>query len=264
MSNVYSTIRVQTANAIATVSLARVDHHNAFDQMMIRELTVAFTTLNERHDLAAVVLRGEGKSFCSGADLGYMKAQSAFTGEENETDADRLFSMFWALRSCPHPLIGRVHGNVMGGGLGLMAVCDVVAAVEGTKFCFTEVKLGLAPAVISPFVLERMSVSQARRFMLTGEIFDTDVALSTGLVHFKGDEPEADIFVNKLSAQLTQNGPEAMRATKGLFRALYEIDDWDQRRELTTKVIAERRKSAEGQEGLKSFFEKRAPNWRSN
>jgi len=264
MSNIYSTIKVQTTNNIATVGLTRSDRHNAFDKVMIRELTVAFSAINDRRDLSAVILRGEGKSFCSGADLAYMKAQSTFTMAENEEDADYLFGMFWALRSCPHPLIGRVHGNVMGGGLGLTAVCDVVAAVEGTKFCFSEVKLGLAPAVISPFVLERMSVSQARRYMLTGETFDTKVALASGLVHFAGGETEVDVFVNQLSAQLTQNGPEGTRATKGLLRAMYEIDDWDQRRELTTKLIAERRTSAEGQEGVRSFLEKRPPKWRLN
>lgn len=264
MSNIYSTIKVQTTNSIVTVNLARADRHNAFDQVMIRELTVAFTALNDRRDITSVVLRGDGKSFCSGADLGYMKAQSAFTLDENEADAQQLFGMFWTLRSCPHPLIGRVHGNVMGGGVGLTAVCDVVAAVDGTKFCFSEVKLGLAPAVISPFVLERMSVPQARRYMLTGELFETNVALASGLVHFVGGENEADVFVNKLAAQLTQNGPEGMRATKGLLRAMSEIEDWDQRRDLTTRLIAERRTSAEGQEGLRSFLEKRTPNWRVN
>ena len=258
----FKTLKLEITARVATVRLARPDVRNAFDTMMIRELTDLFGQLSALKDLACVVLRGEGKSFCSGADLVYMKSMAGFTLEENERDSEALFSMFWALRSCPHPLIGRVHGHVMGGGLGLAAVCDIVAAVDNTQFCFSEVKLGLAPAVISPFVLERMAPAHARRLMLTGEVFGTVDALASGLVQFAGSESEADAFVSAAVAQLLQNGPEAVRATKGLLRAVGEMSDWSRRRELTTRLIAERRVSDEGQEGLRGFLEKRAPKWR--
>lgn len=260
--DIYSTIKVEAADGIATVTLRRPDVRNAMDAVMIRELTGAFVVLNARRDLTAVVLRGEGKSFCAGADLHYMKSQADFTEDQNVTDAEQLFEMFWTLRACPHPLIGRLHGHAMGGALGLTAVCDVAAAVEGTQFCFSEVKLGLAPAVISPFVLEKMRASPARRYMLTAEVFLAQEALASDLVHFVGNEAAVDEFVAKMIASLRQNGPEGMRATKGLVRAVSERTDWQTRRELTTSVIAERRVSAEGQEGLRAFFERRSPSWR--
>lgn len=260
--DIYSTIKVQTSGRVVAVSLNRPQVRNAFDPQMIRELTVAFTGINARRDLAVVVLRGEGESFCAGADLNYMKSQAEFTLEENEADAVKLHEMFWTLRACPHPVIGRFHGHVFGGGLGLAAICDIATAVSETHFCFSEVKLGLVPAVISPFVLERMEASQARRYMLTGEMFGGLEALAASLVHFVGNENDVDNFVQKTTLALEHNGPESVRATKGLLRAISELPDWGRRRELTTKVIAERRVSAEGQEGLRGFLEKRAPSWR--
>lgn len=259
----YETIQLSITGRVATVSLNRPDVRNAFHPNMIRELTEAFTVLGSRKDLSLLVLRGEGKSFCSGADLGYMKSMAGYSFEENEKDSQQLFGMFWALRSCPHPVVGRVHGHVMGGALGLVALCDVVAAVDGTQFCFSEVRLGLAPAVISPFVIERMNVSQARRYMMTGEVFTVADALASALVHFAGDDASVDRFLDGLVKSMCQNGPEGVRATKALIRTMSENSDWARRREMTTKVIAERRVSDEGQEGLKGFLEKREPSWRA-
>jgi methylglutaconyl-CoA hydratase len=261
MADIYSTLQVDVVDRVATVTLNRPDVRNAFNPTMIREITGAFTLLNARKDLVAVVIRGAGKSFCSGADLNYMKSQADYSHEENLADASQLFEMFWSLRSCPHPLVGRFHGHVMGGGLGLAATCDVSAAVDSTQFCFSEVKLGLVPAVISPFVMERLSAVAARRYMLTGELFSAQDAFVGGLVNKVGGEQEVDQFISELLVNLGKNGPDGMRATKGLMRALSEIDQWQLRREITTKVIAERRASAEGQEGLRSFLEKRAPSW---
>jgi methylglutaconyl-CoA hydratase len=258
----FKSIKLEEKARIAYVTLARPEVRNAFGTEMIRELTEVFTTLSSRRDLFAVVLRGEGKSFCSGADLSYMQSMAGFTLEENERDSQSLFAMFWALRSCPHPLIARVQGHVMGGGLGLAAVCDIVAAVDGTQFCFSEVRLGLAPAVISSFVLERMSMASARRFMLTGEVFSAADAYAGGLVQLVGSEAEVDAFITSTVGQFMQNGPEAVRATKGLLRAVGEMTDWSRRRELTTRLISERRVSDEGQEGIRGFLEKRAPKWR--
>lgn len=261
MTKTWTTLRIEIKDRAATVSLTKPDVRNAFGNDMIRELTEAFNELSARQDLSSIVLRGEGKSFCAGADLNYMKSMAGYTLEENERDSQLLFAMFWSLRACPHPLIARLHGHVMGGGLGLAAVCDIAAAVEGTQFCFSEVKLGLAPAVISPFVLERMSPSHARRFMLTGEIFGPAEALASDLVQFKGSESEVDQFIASTVQAFSQNGPEAVRATKGLLRAIGE-SDWHRRRELTTRLISERRVSQEGQEGLRGFLEKRSPSWR--
>lgn len=262
--DIYSTIRVQVIDGVATVTLHRPEVRNAIDAAMIRELTGAFGVLNARRDISAIVLRGEGKSFCAGADLHYMQSQANFTEEQNITDAEQLFEMFWTLRSCPHPVIGRLHGHVMGGALGLAAICDIAAAVDGTRFCFSEARLGLAPAVISPFVLERMRASHARRYMVTAETFAAPEALAADLLHFVGDESAVDGFIGRILEDLAKNGPDGMRATKGLLRAVSERTDWQSRRELTTKVIAERRVSAEGQEGLRSFFEKRDPSWRKS
>lgn len=255
-------LKLEVSGRIVTVTLNRPDVRNAFQPEMIRELKATFQELSKRQDISAIVLKGEGKSFCSGADLGYMKSMAGFTFEENVRDSGELFDMFWAMRTCPHPIIARVHGHAMGGALGLIAVSDVVGAVEGTQFCFSEVKLGLAPAVISPFVLERMAVSHARRYMLTGEVFGTDEALRSGLVHFAGDAAAVDAFIEQTSKTISRNGPEGVRATKTLLMQVSAENDWSKRRELTTRVIAERRAGAEGQEGLRAFFEKREPNWR--
>ena len=259
-----STLSIEEAGGALTVKLNRPEVRNAFHPTMIQELTQVFTDLATRADVAVVILKGEGKSFSSGADLGYMKSMAGFTLEENRKDANDLHAMFWALRSCPHVVVGRVHGHVMGGGLGLLALCDAAAAVDGTEFCFSEVKLGLAPAVISPFVLERMAHASARRFMLSGETFGVDDALDSGLVQFAGTATAVDQFVADFVQRIVSNGPEGMRATKALLRAMSgDSATWNARREMTTRTIAERRVSDEGQEGLKSFFEKRTPSWRS-
>lgn len=259
----FQRLALRIEGRIATVSLNRPDMRNAFDPVMISELRKAFEDLGRREDLACLLLRGEGKSFSSGADLGYMKAMASFTFEENEKDARALDEMFWAIRTCPLPVVGRIHGHAMGGALGLTSVCDVAAAVEGTQFAFSEVRLGLAPAVISPYVLEKMNPSHARRYMLTGEVFDAHQAREAGLVEVVGDEASVDLFVKSITTTIAANGIEALRATKTLIRAVGATSDWNEKRDLTTKTIAERRVSEEGQEGLRAFLEKRAPKWKS-
>lgn len=263
-----------SAAKVAFVALNRPDTRNAFHPTMIRELTEVFTHLAARTDVSVVILRGEGKSFCSGADLGYMKSMAAFSYNENEKDARQLFEMFWTIRQCPHPIVGRLHGHVMGGALGLAALCDVAAAVDGTQFCFSEVRLGIAPAVISPFVLERMSAAFARRFMLTAEVFGVDEALASGLIQHHGDEASVDAFIASITTALSENGPEAVRATKALLREVAVTSTatsattsamtshWNALKDMTTRVIAERRVSDEGQEGLRGFLEKRPPSWK--
>ena len=259
----FETIKLEASDRAATVTMNRPEVRNAFHPSMIRELTDAFTQLAQRSDVSVIVLKGEGKSFCSGADLGYMKSMADFSLGENQTDAEQLFDMFSAIRNCPQPVIGRVHGHVMGGALGLTAVCDIVAAVAGTQFCFSEARLGLVPAVISPFCLEKMRPAAAHRYMLTAEVFGPDEAQEAGLVAFVGDETLVDAFVMRVTTTLLDNGPEAVRSTKKLLRSVYETQDWNRRRELTSRTIAERRVSEEGQEGLRGFLEKRQPKWKA-
>ncbi len=256
-------VRLERNNAVATVWLNRPDVRNAFDPDLIAELTILFKRdLNNDSNLRAVILRGEGKSFCAGADLSWMQSMVNYTLAENIKDSESLFRMFSIMRECPVPLLGQAHGHAMGGALGLLAVCDIVTADIGTQFCFSEAKLGLAPAVISPFVLEKMHSAAAHRYMLTAEVFSADVARESGLVHFVGSTIEIDAFMKKQIELIHENGPEAVRSTKKLLRLNTSPVDWTQVMAETTRVISERRVSAEGQEGLKSFFSKKSPNWK--
>jgi methylglutaconyl-CoA hydratase len=257
----YESLKVEEKNRIVSVILNRPEMRNAFDAKMISDLTNVFIHLSQRNDISAIVLKGEGKTFSAGADLGYMKEMAKFSVSENEEDAAKLDRMFETIRDCRHPLIGRLHGHAMGGALGLASVCDIAAAVDGTQFAFSEVRIGLAPAVISPYVLDKMSISYARRYMLSGEVFGVDEAFESGLIQFHGTESEVDSFVTKLSDTFNANGPEAVRSTKKLLRDLDMTPGWNEKRGLTTKVIAARRVSDEGQEGLRAFLEKRAPSW---
>jgi methylglutaconyl-CoA hydratase len=256
------TLRFEVKNRVATVALHRPEVRNAFHPAMVRELTELFVELSGRTDLTSIILMGEGKSFSSGADLEYMKTMAGFSVAENLADAKRLDEMFWAIYHCSVPLIGRIHGHAIGGGVGLVSLCDVSASVAGTVFSFSEVRLGLAPAVISPYVLEKMNRSQARRYMLSGEIFDAQTALESRLVDFVGSEVDVDAFVSKMALAFDQNGAKAVRATKSLIRHIGATADWKERRTLTTRVISELRAGDEGQEGLRAFLEKREPKWK--
>jgi methylglutaconyl-CoA hydratase len=258
---IHKTIRLELDGRVATVFLNRPDVRNAFHPTMISELTEAFHEIATRTDLDVTVLKGEGKSFCAGADLGYMQSMAQFTFEENKQDSEKLYDMFWALRSVPQPVIGLVHGHVMGGALGLLAMCDVAAAVDGTQFCFSEARLGLAPAVISPFVMEKAQACFVRRYFLSAEVFDVQSARDAGLVQASGNAEECSAFVARMTSTFLANGPQAVRASKALIRFSETNGDWHARRSFTTQTIAERRVSEEGQEGLKSYFEKRKPTW---
>lgn len=258
----FTTLKFEKNDRVASLTLNRPEIRNAFDTVMIAELTGVFRALATMTDVSIVVLKGEGKSFCSGADLTYMKEMAGYTLEENLRDAKALDEMFWTLRHVPQAVVAKLHGHVMGGALGLTALCDMAAAVDGTKFCFSENRLGLVPAVISPYVLEKMNPGAARRYMLSAEVFGVWQAADAGLVEFVGGDAECDEFIATLTKNLSANGPEAVRTAKKLFRELGECPEWEDKRELTTKTISERRVSAEGQEGLKSFLEKRDPSWK--
>ncbi len=259
----YQQLKFEVLGSVAHVTLNRPEIRNAFGLELISELSDVFTQLGGRHDLCAIVLRGAGKSFCAGADLNYMKAMAKFSREQNENDAKQLFDMFLSVRTCAVPTIAVLHGHVMGGGLGLAAAADISVAVDGTQFCFSEVKLGLIPAVISKFSLEKIQPSWARRFMLTAEIFDSSLALASGLVTMKGASAEVEAFVGETLSRLSSGGPEAIRACKKLIEQTGRDMDWSEARTMTAQLIASQRMSAEGQEGMQSFLEKRDPKWRS-
>lgn len=257
-----SFVVVTEMNHVAYVKLNRPDVRNAFNPEMIAELTQVFHNLNARQDLRAVVLQGEGKVFCAGADLNWMKEMVNFSFDQNREDSLKLFNMFESMANCTLPIIGQIHGAAFGGALGLIAVCDEVIAEEGTQLCFSEVKLGIAPAVISSFVNRKAVPGKVRPLMLSGAVFNVHVAQQAGLVTEVVPAGEGHVMVQKVLTNYLQCGPEAVRETKKLLNELPSLA-WDQQRARTTTLIAQRRASSEGQEGLKSFLEKREPSWRS-
>lgn len=246
---------------VAYVKLNRPDVRNAFNPEMIAEITETFRQLEMRTDLRAIVLQGEGKSFCAGADLNWMREMVNFSYHKNREDSLRLFDMFETIARCTLPVVGLIHGAAFGGALGLVAVCDEVVAEEGTQFCFSEVKLGIAPAVISAFVQRKAVAGKVRPLMLSGAVFNPQVAQQAGLVTEVAPVGEGHTVLQKVLANYRQGGPEAVRETKKLLSDI-AVMTWEQQRARTTHLIAERRASDEGQEGLKSFLEKREPSWR--
>lgn len=243
-----------------TVKLNRPEKHNAFTVETIRELTEFFKMANNDKFAGAIVLSGEGKSFCAGGDLAWMKSSVHYSLEENKADAKNLFEMYEAASNCNLPILGYLHGNVFGGGVGLAAICDIAIAQVDTVFCFSEVKLGLVPAVISSFVLKKMSPSKAKELMISGQVFNAEIAHAAGLVEFVGRELEAKAYLDVAISSISKNGREATRELKRLLRHSYFSDEKSIKAE-SIKVISERRVSDEGQEGLKSFLEKRQPAW---
>lgn len=255
-------IRMHDFEGVAEVILARPDLRNAFNPEMIAEITAVFKALAKRKDLRAVVLRGEGKSFCAGADLGWMKEMVKYSLAKNKKDSEKLYEMFAAIDACPLPVIGLVQGAAFGGALGLIACCDIVIAEEQTQFCFSEVKLGLVPAVISHFVLKKTSLGLVSPLMLLGRVFSCAEAERAGLVHSVVGLADLELTKNALLNQFGEVGPEAVRETKKLIHKLHGLTPPKSKAE-TTKVIAARRVSAEGQEGLQSFFDKKTPLWKT-
>jgi methylglutaconyl-CoA hydratase len=231
------------------VTLAKPDRRNAFDAALIRELTQAFTDVG---DARAVVLAGEGESFCAGADVEWQRSAIDLSYEENIEDALRLFRMCEAIDTCPAPVVARVQGYALGGGSGLVACADVAIAARDATFGFSEVKLGIIPAVISPFVLPKIGAN-ARRYFLTGERFDADTALRIGLAHELADD--LDDAVDRVVGELLSSGPEAVREAKRLIRERPGGEE-------AAQTAASLRSGDEGQEGLRAFLEKRTPGWR--
>ena len=245
-------LEVERDGSVLRITLARPDRRNAFDAALIAELAEAFVDVGRAR---VVLLAGEGPSFCAGADVDWMRASAGLSFDENVADSNALRRMLEAIDGCPAPVVARVQGHALGGGAGLVAVADVAIAEPGTVFAFSEVKLGIIPAVISPFVLAKIGAGAARRYFVSGERFHADTALRIGLVSEVADD--LDVAVGRALGELLSAGPHAARWAKRLVR---ERPDGPE----TARWIAERRTSDEGQEGLKAFLEKRPPGWQSD
>jgi methylglutaconyl-CoA hydratase len=251
---------IEQDGPIARVTLNRPEVRNAFDEALIAELTTWAEGVTADGPARVAVLAGAGKMFCAGADLAWMSKMAAYTHEENVRDAQAMSRMFDALDHLPIPLIGRVHGAALGGGVGLAAVCDIVVASEDAAFAFTEVKLGILPAVISPYALAKIGRSAARELFLTGARFSAARAREIGLVHAIGPESEIDRLIAKYVNDLVTSAPQAVAAAKQLI-AEVSTRTRTSATEYTIDAIAERRASPEGQEGMSAFLAKRPPSW---
>jgi methylglutaconyl-CoA hydratase len=257
------TLDIERRGPVARVFLNRPDVRNAFNDMVIAELTLAFRGIAKDYTLRAVVLGGHGKAFCAGADLGWMRAMADYTWEQNRDDAQRLAEMLHAIWSCPVPVVGRVHGDAYAGGVGLAAVCDVLVAAEGVTFCLSEARLGLLPATIGPYVVRALGEQASRRYFATAERFDAARAHALGFVHEVVAVNALDDKVEEILAAIVGNGPAAVRACKGLVQDVAGRSIDEALRAETAHRIADIRASAEGREGVQSFLNKREPAWRA-
>lgn len=248
---------------VVRVTLNRPDVRNAFDETLIAELTSWAASVRADGPARVAVLGGAGKVFCAGADLAWMSKTIAYTRDENVRDARAMANMYEALDRLPIPLIGRVHGAALGGGVGLAAVCDIVVAAEDAIFGFTEVKLGIIPAVISPYALAKIGRSAARELYLTGARFSAERAREIGLVHAIGDAAELDRMVAKYTNDLLSSAPQAVAAAKALIAEVCDARNRAGATETTIDAIADRRVSPEGQDGMRAFLDKRSPSWLS-
>jgi methylglutaconyl-CoA hydratase len=258
----FTRLRLERNGVVARVILNRPEVRNAFDDLLVEELTRAFRAVAADSETRVVVLSGEGPSFCAGADVAWMRKAGTYSRKENEADARRMARMLRTIDLCPKPVVARVHGHAIGGGVGLIAAVDVAIAGEGTVFSLAEVKLGILPSVISPYVLRAIGPRQARDLFLSGDRFDAAHALRIGLVHRVVASSGLDAACQTKIDSLLSSGPEAVREAKELIEQIAGKNP-DQAMLLTVRTIARRRASAEAKEGLTAFLEKRPPAWRA-
>ena len=262
MSTHFTTLQIERRGGVATVWMNRPDKHNAFNEALIAELDAAFAQLDADAAVRAVVLAGRGKSFSAGADLRWMKAQGEASEAANVADARRLADMLARLATLGKPTLARVHGAALGGGMGLAAACDICVASARAVFATSEVRFGLTPATISPYVLRAIGARQAHRYFLTAERIDAGRAAALGLVHeLVDDEAALDAAVAALVGAILQGGPLAQAAAKDLIRAVAHRPVSDALRDDTARRIAAQRATAEAKEGLCAFLDKRPPGW---
>jgi methylglutaconyl-CoA hydratase len=257
----YQTLKAERRGPVLDLRLFRPQVKNAFNPDLIRELRQAVEEAGADPSLRVLTLRGEGGTFCSGGDLNWMKASLAFTPEENRRDAQALYDLFETLDRCRLPVVGVVEGYALGGGVGLVSVCDYVLALHGARFSLSEVRVGLVPACIGPFVLRKIGPSQARALFLSSERFDTDRALAIGLVHeVASDAAALESALARITESLLSASPNALAVAKDFLRSLGRLEPGAQG-PLAVKTLAEIRVTPEAQEGLRAFLEKRKPDW---
>ncbi len=260
----YKTIQVSEQKGITEIILNRPEVHNAMNELMIHELTEVFWELDNEseEDLPRlIILRGNGKSFCAGADLNYMKGIAAFGFEENVTDGKKLAALFRAVYECSIPTLAVVHGSAFGGANGLLAACDMVVAAENTRFAFSEVKLGISPSTIALFVMKRIGEFGARELMLTGKHFDGKEAEKWHLINHAVSPEQLEEKAQELMNEIMTAAPKAVRETKKLITQIVQSQNMNKNIEFTAQLIARLRAADEGQEGMAAFLEKRKPNW---
>lgn len=253
-------IEIQQDKDVVTIYLNRPEVHNAMSEELMKQLTTCFEKFGYDEKTRIIILTGKGKSFCAGADLNWMKSMVKYSKEENIKDSRLLVSLYDSIYNCPKPVIGRVNGHAFGGGLGLFAVCDIAIAVPDCKFAFSEVKLGIIPAVISTYIARRVNISNMRRLFITGERFDSEYAKNIGLIDYVVPENEIDNKIEFYIKLLRSSGPIAIKQVKNLIDSIEKMEV-EKYKNFTVEKISELRISDEGQEGINAFLKKRKSKW---
>ena len=256
----YKTIAVEDSGAVVRVCFNRPKVHNAFNSIMIGELSLAFKDLRSRDDVRVIVLTGKGKSFCAGADLNWMREIISYSFDQNMEESLAIAELMQSIHACPKPTIAMVNGAAIGGGVGFLSACDISVAAETAKFGLSEVKIGLVPAAISPYVVRKIGQGHAQEYFLTGQRMTAAVAKEIGLVNRVVPLEAFEDEERRLVDLLLSSGPEALAKCKELLQTIPRLSD-EEVRQFTARMIAELRISAEGQEGMASFLEKRKPKW---
>lgn len=256
-----NTIQISQSGHVLTITLNQPERRNAFNENVIAELTQAFESAATTPDVRAVVLAANGPAFCAGADLNWMRKMAQYSREENLADAGALARMLQTIYQCPRPTIARIQGDVYAGGLGLITACDMAVTVDTARFCLSEVKLGLIPATISPYVVRAMGARQAHRYFLTAEVLDAQEAGRIGLVHEVVAVDQLDAKLAQLLQALTQAGPDAVTACKKLLHTVAHADVDEALVRYTVEQIADIRASTEGRAGVGAFLDKQKPAW---
>ena len=260
MQKEFKTIIYAIEGKVARITLNRPEVHNAFNDVMFSELTGVFKDIQRRADIRVVVLTGAGKSYCAGADIYWMRKVKDYTYEQNYEDTLKLSELLYLIYSLPKPVVGRINGSAIGGGIGFVAICDIAIASSVAKFGFSEVKLGLIPACISPYIIRKCGEGKVRELFLTGERISAEMAMAVGLINRVVLPEELDDAVDELVNQLVSSGPNAMRLCKELLKNVPDMS-LEEAVKYTTKALAELRMSGETQEGTSAFLEKRKPKW---
>lgn len=257
----YQTIQVALSRSVATVTLNRPEVRNAFNEIVIQELHHVFEQLGQDDDVRVIILAANGPAFCAGGDLHWMKKMAGFTQEQNLSDAEQLADMLFAIYSCNKPVIAKVQGDCYAGGMGLVAACDIAVAVDTAQFCLSEVKIGLVPATISPYVIKAMGANAARRYFLTAEKFSAEEAHRIGFIHEAVTALKLHQTVDEIANAIVNNSPDAVVAAKWLVDDVAGADIDEELLAYTAECIAEIRSSEQGREGVNAFLEKRKPSW---